>query len=391
MFYFEQMFDTALRGVMSAGLMTSVLTLAYGILLSSLLFGAYEAWTKGGDVRGLAIAGLKYLALAALFMNGGQVWESVFRAVVGVFNQVAHTMAGVGPRDVFSAWLDEIFRHGLSTTTLLNLITGLLPGLLSASLLLIAMVVYPFAYALFSILYTLYGIILFVCGPIVLALMPSFGLGSLAKRYAINVVIFASWGLIYAIFCRLTMAINIHSMAAIMNSGGFAGIMTGASQEVLLAVASILFAVCILLIPYLANRIVDGDLGGTMLTALGAATTLAQSLASAVVGSGGGASTAQSVGGGGGATSAGGAAAGGGSTGAASASSNQAPRGPSAGGYRPPNLPHAAGWALGAAAGMAVNAGQRAVSAVRRSGAAPASSPTPKKNDSEQFPVDEWI
>ena len=33
MFYYEQMFNTALNGIMSAGLMSTILTVAYGILL----------------------------------------------------------------------------------------------------------------------------------------------------------------------------------------------------------------------------------------------------------------------------------------------------------------------------------------------------------------------
>ena len=83
MFYYEQMFNTALNGIMSAGLMSTILTVAYGILLASLLFSAYEAWTKGGDVRALGVAGIKYLALGALFMNDGAVYERVFRDVLG--------------------------------------------------------------------------------------------------------------------------------------------------------------------------------------------------------------------------------------------------------------------------------------------------------------------
>ena len=33
MFYYEQMFNTALNGIMTAGLMSTILTVAYGILL----------------------------------------------------------------------------------------------------------------------------------------------------------------------------------------------------------------------------------------------------------------------------------------------------------------------------------------------------------------------
>ena len=196
-----------------------------------------------------------------------------------------------------------------------------MPALLSALLLLIAMIVYPVAYALFAVFYSLYGTILFVTGPLVLALMPSFGLGSLARRYAMNVMIFASWGLIYGIFCRLAIAINVNSMAALTSANSFAGALAGASQEVLLAVASVLFSVCILLIPVLAKRIVEGDLGGSMLTVLGAATTMAQSLMSVAAGASGGMQGAAAGGGGGAAAGSGG--------GVAAASSNTAPAGPS--------------------------------------------------------------
>src|SRR6478672_1401018 len=324
MFYYESMFNTALNGIIAAGLMSTVLTVAYGILLASLLFSAYEAWTKGGDVRALGVAGVKYLALGALFMNDGAVYERVFRDVLAAFNQISHTMAGAGPSDVFNAWRNDLFAYGATTGTFLNLVTAGMPALLSALLLLIAMIFYPVAYALFAVFYSLYGTILFVTGPLVLALMPSFGLGSLARRYAVNVMIFASWGLIYGIFCRLAIAINVNSMAALTSANSFAGALAGASQEVLLAVASVLFSVCILLIPVLAKRIVEGDLGGSMLTVLGAATTMAQSLMSVAAGASTGMQGAGGGGGGGG-----GATAGSGSGGVAAASSNTAPAGPS--------------------------------------------------------------
>ena len=410
MFYYEQMFNTALNGIMTAGLMSTILTVAYGILLASLLFSAYEAWTRGGDVRALGVSGVKYLALGALFMNDGAVYERVFRDVLAVFNQMSHTMAGAGPSDVFNAWRNDLFAYGATTGTFLNLVTLGAPALLSALLLLIAMIVYPVAYALFSVFYSLYGTILFVTGPLVLALMPSFGLGSLAKRYAINVMIFGSWGLIYGIFCRLAIAINVHSMAALTSANSFAGALAGASQEVLLAVASVLFSVCILLIPVLAKRIVEGDVGGSMLAVLGTATAMAQSLMSAAAGLGSGAGSMQ------GASAGGGGGTGGPAAGPAAASSNTAPAGPptntaagggsrspngpsgsgsSPGSYRAPNVPHAVGWVGGAAAALAVQGAQTAVAAGRRmlagNGQPTSTPPPPKAPPGGPGPVDEWI
>ena len=412
MFYYEQMFNTALSGIMSAGLMSTILTVAYGILLASLLFSAYEAWTKGGDVRALGVAGVKYLALGALFMNDGAVYERVFRDVLGAFNQISHTMAGAGPTDVFKGWANDIYVQGNLSTTFLNLVTGSIPGLLSALLLLIAMIVYPVAYALFAVFYSLYGAILFVTGPLVLALMPSFGLGSLARRYAINVMIFGAWGLIYGIFCRLAIAINVNSMAALTSANSFAGVLAGASQEILLAVASILFSVCILLIPVLAKRIVEGDLGGSMLTVLGAATTMAQSLMSVAAGASGGMQGATAGGGGAAAGSGGGIAAassntapagpsapGGGAGSSATSSGSRSPRGPSGSGrgpgdFRPPNIPHAAGWLGGAVAAVAMRGGQSAVAAGRKmlgAGEQTAAAPTVSTGSPGPESVDEWV
>ena len=410
MFYYEQMFNTALSGIMSAGLMSTILTVAYGVLLASLLFSTYEAWSRGGDVRVLGVACTKYLALGALFMNDGAVYERVFRDVLAAFNQISHTMAGAGATDVFNAWRNDLFAYGATTGTFLNLVTAGAPALLSALLLLIAMIVYPVAYALFAVFYSLYGTILFVTGPLVLAMMPSLGLGALARRYAVNVMIFASWGLIYGILCRLAIAINVNSMAALTSANSFAGALAGASQEVLMAVASVLFSVCILLIPLLANRIVEGDLGGSMLTVMGAATTMAQSLMSVVAGAGGGAGSLQGAGAGGGGASSGS------SGGLAAASSNiaptgpsissgstgsdsRSPRGPSGGGsgpgnYRPPNISHAAGWMGGAAAALALQGGKQAMAAGRKmvsengnTGAATTVSTSPQGPST----VDEWV
>lgn len=383
MFLFEQMFNTALDGINTAGLMSTILTVAYGILLASLLFSAYEAWTRGGDVRALGVSAVKYLALGLLFGNGGAIYDSVFRSIVGAFNEMAHAMAGVGPTDVFAAWLTEIRNTAINSTTFLNLVTGAISGLLSAVLLLVAMILYPVAYTIFAVLYSLFGTILYVAGPLVLAVMPTLGLGSLARRYAVNVFVFATWGLLYGVFCRLTMALNIHSMAAITGAGSFGGALQGATAEVLLAAASILFSVCILLIPFLAKRIVEGDLGSSMLTVLGTAAALAQAaIATASGASEGFGRTASSSG-----------AEGGGSGGTAPTGAPPAPTSPSGvgqtttsvgtptpqsgaplgprqstgtmGQYRPVNIPHAIGWLAGAAAAAGVQGGQRVIQAGR--------------------------
>lgn len=377
MFLFEQMFDTALNGIVSSGLMSGILTVAYAILLASVLFATYEAWMRGGDVRALGTAAVKYLTLGLLFVNGGAVYDSVFRSLVGTFNQISHNLAGVGPVDVLRAWMTEIGNAVESLPTALNLVTGLPAGILSALLLLVAAILYPIAYTIFAVFYSLFGTILYVAGPLVLSLMPTMGLGALARRYAVNLCIFATWGLIYGIFCRLAIALNIHSMAAITGAGSFAGAFQGASSEVLLSAASILFSVCILLIPMLAKRIVEGDVGSSMLLVMGglqSLVTTAVALASgpaggigAVFGGGGGGGDQEHGGGGGGAKDSSGT--GTGKSGTSGGSNSPPPRPPSSGGNypgnfnNPVNVPHAIGWLAGAAAALAAKGGQNAVNA----------------------------
>jgi len=384
MFLFEQMFNTALSGIASAGLMSVILATAYGILLASLLFSAYEAWTRGGDVRALGVSAIKYMAVGLLFLNNGAVYQSVFQSLVGAFNSMAHSMAGVGPTDVFLAWFNELWATAFNSPTFLNVVTGGAAGILSALLLMVAMVIYPVAYLVFAVLYSLFGTILYVTGPLVLALLPALGVGTIARRYVINVVIFASWGLIYGIFCRLLMALNINSMAAITSAGSFAGALTSASAEVLLAVASILFSVCILLIPMLAKRIVEGDVGSSMLTVLGTAAALGQAMMSLAAGPGDGYGAMSSGGGGGGKGTADGGGGGSSNTapsgpsgeggagessvGSGGGGGSHAPSGPSGGGrgmgnYRPPNIPHAVGWMAGAAAALGVQGGKQVAQA----------------------------
>jgi hypothetical protein len=392
MFLFEEMFNTALSGIASAGLMSLVLTTAYGILLASLLFSAYESWARGGDVRSLGIAAIKYVAIGMLFLNNGTVYQSVFQGLVAAFNSLAHNMAGVGPSDVFAAWISELRNAASGSTTVLNWVTGLTAGVLSSLLLLVAMIVYPVSYLIFAILYSLFGTILYVTGPLVLALLPSIGIGSLARRYVVNLFVFASWGLIYGVFCRLLMALNINSMTAITSAGSFAGALSGASAEILLAVASILFSVCILLIPMLAKRIVEGDVGSSMFAVLGTAASMGQAMLSMAAGPGDGfgavslasAGKGSSESGAGGTSSggppAGPSSAGESSSGNASAGSSTsagesggAPAGPSAGGrgmgqFRPPNVPHAIGWMAGAATALGVQGGQKVAERLGLSG-----------------------
>jgi hypothetical protein len=266
MFYFQTLYQTALNGIDSAGVSAGMTQIAQYIIMLSLLWGAYRAWVAGGDVRMLGIAAIQYFAAGIVFLNYG----SAFRGVNDGFNSLANFIQSTtaGGTDVFGRWLGDLqtYWQANGMASLWGLITGSLAALLEGLLLLISYVIFPLTYAAFSLFYALYGSILYVCGPLVLALFPAPGFGQLARTYLVNLLIFNAWGLLYSIFGALMVAINMNSVAGVLSNASFLGGFQGLSQSLLLGLASVLLSVCIALIPYLARRIVEGDLGTTMLS-----------------------------------------------------------------------------------------------------------------------------
>ena len=267
MFYFEQMFLNALDGIDGSNITDGVVGIASTILIVSFLYGAYQAFSCGGDVRALGISAVKYLLLGLVFAG----YTTIFRDVNGMFNSVAQSITGlVSATDMFSDWMTQLQQYWSQngTQSLWSIIGGVgasLSGLLDALLIIVAFILMPITYALFALFYSLYGSILYVTGPLVLALLPANGIGQLARIYLVNMLIFQAWGLLYAIFSALAVVLNVNSVNNVLNSGGVAGFFQNASQDLLLALASILFSISIALIPFLASRIVKGDVGSTVM------------------------------------------------------------------------------------------------------------------------------
>ncbi len=278
MFYFQQLLQTALNGIDSANVTGAVLGVAGTILLLSFLYSAYQAFASGGDVRMLAISGIKYLILGLVFANYG----AVFRDVNGMFNSVANLIynsTGVG--DLFANWLNQLAQYWQANgnTSLWNLVTGLASGVISLLLILSAFVLFPVCYLIFTVFYAMYGSVLYVTGPFVLALLPARGLGQLSRTYLVNLMTFQAWGLIYAILQVLMSAVNLSSINAVLNANGVLNSFVGSSEMILLALTASIFSLSIALIPFIASRIVRGDVGSTMMTIVSAITTTASTVA----------------------------------------------------------------------------------------------------------------
>jgi len=261
-FYFEQVLQTALNGI-DQNVTGPVLQLAGVILILSLLYAVYEAYSNGGDVRALGVAGIKYLVLGLLFIN----YQQAFRSVNGMFNGVAdyiYNTNGIG--DVIQNWLNSVSAYvgqqGLSSFW--TLVTGAISGLLDVLLILVGLVILPVSYTLFTLAYVMYGSILYLVGPFVLALWPSRSMGQLSRTYFVNLMIFQSWGLLYAILQVLITALQMNSVNVVLGGNGVLNAFVGSSQMILLGAVSVLFSIAIALIPFIASRLVRGEVGSTV-------------------------------------------------------------------------------------------------------------------------------
>jgi len=271
-FYFEQLLQNGLNGIDQQGISAAVLQIASVVLVFSLLWGVYEAYCNGGDVRALGIIAVKYLVLGLIFVN----YQSAFRAVNSMFNGVAdgiYTLSG--GLDAVKSWLNGLSQAWNSNpnwfSSLWNLVTGGAPAVVAGLITLVGYLLLPITYTLFSLFYALYGSILYVVGPFVLALIPSRTLGQMGRSFFANMMIFHCWGLLYAILQSLMSALQITN--PMQFSGSFLQAFVGSSQIIVMSVASVLLSVVIALIPFVASRIVRGDIGSTLMTVTSGAGT----------------------------------------------------------------------------------------------------------------------
>src|SRR5215471_13155100 len=276
-FYFEQVFRDAVNGINATAVPMTIVQIAGAILIAALLFNVYEAFVRGGDVRTLGVGAVKYLIFGLILLNYGPI----FLGVTTMFNQVAEYISTVGPggTDVFTTWLRDVGRYWNTSPNAIQavwpLVSGGIPGLLESGLLLIGYLTYAVTYPLFCIFYAFYGSVLYVCAPLVLALYPALSTTGLARTYLTNLLIFHAWGLIYAILGCLMSAIHLGTVAEVLARGDAGGFFAGTGEALLLGLTSILLALCIALIPTIARRVVQGDIGSTLFAVMSAAITAA--------------------------------------------------------------------------------------------------------------------
>ena len=322
MFYFQPLLNQVLAGIDGTSIISVVTSIAFAILLIGFLTGLYQAAMRGGDVQALGVTAIKYLVVGIIIAN----WSTAFREVNSAFNSVAQLIGNSsGAGDMFASWLDQLKQQFATTgnQSLLDMVMSTPAALINTLLILVAYVLYPLMVMLFSFFYVMYGSLLYVIGPLALALLPIAGVGQLARTFATNLLIWNAWAILYATFGALITAIHVNDVQTLLNAQGFLGWARGLPDSLLLGLVSIFYAFALALIPFIAKRIVSGDVGSTASSLVRAG---ALALGTAVAGASGVAAGMEAGGGTGSASSAGsGAGAGGRATGTAATSSAPPP------------------------------------------------------------------
>ena len=290
MFYFQQLLNTALGGIDATNVISTISNMAFAILLIGFLIGLYQAVLRGGDLQALAVTAIKYLVVAMIVAN----WSTVFRDVNGSFNTVASFIGNSsGAGDMFINWMNQLQQQAQTNPNLTfwDMITGDAAGAITVGMLLVAYVIYALAIIVFCFFYTLFGSVLYVLGPLILALIPISGIGPLGKTYAINVMIWNAWGILYSVFGALITAIHFNQVSDVLGNG-FLGFLRGVPDSVILGLVSIAYALAIALVPFIAKRVISGDVGSTAFAFVRAGAMAAGAALAGVSGFAAGASSA---------------------------------------------------------------------------------------------------
>ena len=166
-------------------------------------------------------------------------------------------------------------------------------GLIDAVLIFIAYLLYPIVTVIFGFFYLMMGSVLYIAGPLVIALLPLGATNRLAKAYIENVFIWNAWPLLYGALGLLISAVHLDNMQQILSSQGFLGALNGMEGSFLVGLISIVYSVAIATIPFMAKSIVNGDVGSVARQMLAAATTAVAAGTAAVAGASAGVAAAK--------------------------------------------------------------------------------------------------
>jgi hypothetical protein len=288
---FEQFLTQAVSGIDSTSITSGMQNVGYVILVVGFLWQVYQSALHGGDVRGLGAGLIKYVATAMVVMNYHAVFTTVNQGFVNAGNWISNASGGLNLLDNWRTDIQTQFSQ-IGFQNLWGLVTGSAAGLIDALLIIVAYLLYPLVIVIFGFFYILYGSILYIFGPLVISLMPLGATNRIAKAYVENVFIWNAWPILYGGFGALLSAVQMGQVGQMLSQNSFLGGLGSLEGSVLIGFASIIFSLAIAVIPFMAKRIVSGDVGSTAGALIGAAVTAITAGTAAIEGAAVGASAA---------------------------------------------------------------------------------------------------
>jgi hypothetical protein len=269
---FERFLTQAVAGIDSTSITSGMQNAAYVVLLVGFLWQVYQSALHGGDVRGLGTNLIKYVVTALVVMNYGTIFTTVNQGFVNAGNWVSNAS---GAYNLFENWKNDLQTQysQAGVQQLWGLITGSMAGLIDGLLIIVAYLLYPIVIVVFGFFYIFYGSVLYIFGPIVIALLPLGGANRIAKSYIENVFIWNSWPILYGGFGALLSAVQMGQVGQMLSQNSFLGGLGNLEGSFLIGIASIIYSLAIAVIPFIAKRIVSGDVGATAVALVGAAAT----------------------------------------------------------------------------------------------------------------------
>ena len=269
---FERFLTQAVAGIDSTSITSGMQNVAYVVLLVGFLWQVYQSALHGGDVRGLGTNLIKYIVTALVIMNYGAVFTTINQGFVNAGNWISNASGG----NVLDNWRNDIYNQFSQNgfQNLWGLITGAIAGVIDGILIIIAYILYPVVIVVFGFFYIFYGSVLYIFGPIVIALMPLGGANRIAKSYIENILIWNAWPILYGGFGALLSAVQMGQVGQMLSQNNFLGGLGNLEGAFLIGIASIIYSLAIAMIPFIAKRIVSGDVGATAVALVGAAATV---------------------------------------------------------------------------------------------------------------------
>jgi hypothetical protein len=196
-------------------------------------------------------------------------WTALVTDVVQAGTSIA-TVFLHGGDDVIKNWATSLASSGTSSGTGYNWFTMLAAGADTAAASIVEMLIIGFSTILFfcamkilTICFVFWGGILYCMGPMLIALSPSGLVSSHVRSYCRSLAEWALWPALYAMFCTLMTTVSMGNTSQVMGAAQTQANGDSATNQTLqLAIISLLYGICLIIIPFIAHYVVGTSFAG---------------------------------------------------------------------------------------------------------------------------------